>query len=155
MFVFIPSMNLNRNFALLFLLILLIILTIESIPVAIPVTISLTVTILGTITIAVTVLAFAHVNVINDSCQFRELMFVAQYVDVAVAGFWSYVGTAYVYADVCYTTDDGGIGHHTDRRGIENHIVVTLLQLVDGVIQYAACHQLGRIRRYGAARQDV
>ncbi len=126
-----------------------------AVTIAVTVTIALTVTVLGTVTVAVTVLTLAHVDVVDNGCQFRELMLVAQHIDIAVAGFRGYVGTAYIYADVCHTADDGGIGHHTDGGGIEYHVIVTFFQLVDGIFQYGACYQLGRVGRYRSARQDV
>lgn len=87
-----------------------------SITVSISISIALTVTVLSTVTVAVAVLTLAHVDVVDNGCQFRKLMLVAQHIDVAVAGFRGYIGTAYIYADVCHTADDGGIGHHTDGR---------------------------------------
>lgn len=67
-----------------------------SITVSISITIALTVSVLGTITVAVAVLTLAHVDVVDNGCQFRELMLVAQHIDIAVAGFRGYVGTAYI-----------------------------------------------------------
>lgn len=83
---------------------LLVLLFSSFIAVSVTVAIALTVTVLGTVTVAVTVLTLAHVDVVDNGCQFRELMLVAQHIDVAVAGFRGYVGTAYIYADVCHTT---------------------------------------------------
>lgn len=101
-----------------------------TVTIAVTVTIALTVSVLVTISVAVAVLTLAHVDVVDNGCQFRELMLVAQHIDIAVAGFRGYVGTAYIYADVCHTADDGGIGHHTDGGGIEYHVIVTFFQLL-------------------------
>lgn len=47
----------------------------------------------------------------------------------------SIVGTAYVDGQVRYTTDQQGVGNHTYRCGIQNHIVKVLLQYFYSLVQ--------------------
>lgn len=82
-------------------------------------------------------------------------MLVLQYVDVFVTGFRGDIGPANINTQIGYTADDGGIGHHADGGGIEDDVVVTGLQLVDGVFQYVTGYQFGGVGRYRATGQDV
>lgn len=126
-----------------------------SISIPIPVSVAFAVTIFLTVSITIAVFTFTHINTVNDSSQFRELMFVFQYIDVFIAGLWSHIRTADVHTHISYAANDGGIGHHTDRGGIQNDVIVTGFQQVDGMIQYVAGYQFGGVGRHGATGQDV
>lgn len=82
-------------------------------------------------------------------------MLTLQNIDVFVTGFRGDIGTAYVYAHVGYTADNGGISHHPDRGSVQNYVIVAGFQQVDGMIQYVAGYQFGGVGRYGATGQDV
>lgn len=123
--------------------------------ITITVAITFTIAILLSIAIAVAVFSLTHVNAINHSSQFRELVVVLQHVDVFITGFRSHIGTAHVHTHIGYTADNGGIGHHPDGGGIEDDVIVAGFQLVNSIVQYIAGYQFGGVGRYRATGQDV
>ena len=55
----------------------------------------------------------------------------------------------------CQLSDDGCVGHCEDRRGVDNHVVVTFLGVCQQFCEAAVHQQLGRIFRITAVADEV
>lgn len=107
--------------------------------------------------VAVVVAVFLplHVDAVDHGTETRQAVLAGQVVDEAEVALGGVVGPADVEADIGRTGDNLGIGHHADGGGVQNHVVVLLLQGRDEAVQRGTGQQLRGIWGHGTARQDV
>ena len=107
------------------------------------------------ITVVIAVLLARHIDAVDDGTQPWQAVLAVQVVDECEVVLHGIVGPADVETYVGRTGDNLGIGHHPDGGGVQDDIIVLLLQAVDELVQRRAGEEFRRIRGNGTARQDV
>ena len=107
------------------------------------------------VAIIIAVLALRHVDTVEHDAGVGQLLLLRQRIEHAQGGFRRVVGTGDIDRQVGGTANLKRIGDEADRGGVEDDVVVTLLQDIHRAHEVVAGQQLRRVRRHWTGQEQV